>query len=169
MRLVDPLGMLDGELLADHAAHGKADDMRAALAEVVEQGDHVVGHVGERIGRRERRRVVTGREQRFHGWWRFDRSVRKANIAVVEHDRAKACIDDAVDQRIRPLHELASQAVHEQHARVGTGATVFEVDFAAASLEYRHGKVLSPLPAREQRSEILAKCPGATDVLSVWC
>ena len=118
--------------------------MRAALTEVVEQGDHVGGHVGERIGRCERRRVVAGRQQRFHGWRRFDWTVRKTNIAVVEHDGAKARIDDAVDQRIRPLHELASQTVHEQYARVGPGTAVLEVDFAAAGLEFRHGKVLAP-------------------------
>ena len=47
----DPLRVLDGDRLGDHPAHRRADDVGGVDAEVVEQADGVVGHVGEQVGR----------------------------------------------------------------------------------------------------------------------
>ena len=52
--------MLDGHPLRDHAAHGQPDDVRTALAEVVEEVHGVLRHVGERVVRCH---GVAGREQ----------------------------------------------------------------------------------------------------------
>jgi len=49
------LGMVDGELLRDHAAHRDADHVRTRDPERVEETDRVLRHRGDRPGRRRRR------------------------------------------------------------------------------------------------------------------
>ena len=39
-----------GHRLGDHAAHRRADHVRALDPELVEQADPVVGHVGQQVG-----------------------------------------------------------------------------------------------------------------------
>ena len=90
---------------------GQADDMGAALAQVVEQVHGVLRHVGQRVGRHDHARVGPGREQGLQGRRAGIRSVGEAGVAVVEHHRAQAGGHHAVDERIRPLDELAAQAV----------------------------------------------------------
>jgi len=55
----DALGMLEGQFLGDHAAHGGAADMSGPHAQLVHEPDHVVGHVGD--GEASVRRVALAR------------------------------------------------------------------------------------------------------------
>ena len=81
--------MLDGQDLRDHAAHGRADDMRARDPERVQKAKRVVRHVGQRIERFDRQAEhgapQLGGGRKRSGWHRRG----KADIAIIEAYDAK--------------------------------------------------------------------------------
>ena len=106
----DPVGMAARQHLRDHAAHRRADDVRALDAEVVEQALHVVGHVDERVGHR----AACGPSRGAHP--RVYRAVgpltvhlgRQPDVAVVEADDPIARARPAA-RRTRPATSAAAR------------------------------------------------------------
>ncbi len=128
---LDALGMLDGDDLRDHPAHRRPDDMGLGDAERVHQPDRVARHVVQGIGRPDRQ-VKEG--ARHHGRRRERagrrHAGRKADVAVVEADDAKAARGEPFAERFGPRHQLHAEAHDEQDDRrvAPSGLGVFDGD-----------------------------------------
>ncbi len=106
--------MLDRQRLADHAAHGSADNVCRVDAEVVEQSHRVVGHVGQQIGgfdeaprQQALHHLAIGRDRRVD-------VRREPHVAVVEADHLEAASDEPLDELQRPGHELSAESHHKE-------------------------------------------------------
>jgi hypothetical protein len=130
--------------------------VRTLDAEAVEQPDAVVGHVGERVGRRARvaaqeladRRRPVRRELR-----------RSPDVAVVVADHAEAGRGELLAEPRAPPEHLCGEAHDEQHGRVGRipERLVGELDVADPHDLLWHAAHRTRRDARADRS---AECRG---------
>ena len=103
----------DGDGLADHPAHGDADDVGPADVEVVEQRDGVVSHVVERVrGVGQSPRGDTERSP-AGGWARGRRSSSRDRRRGCRSGSPGSHVHEALDELQRPCDELAAEA-HDQ-------------------------------------------------------
>ena len=115
--------MADGNGLADHPAHGDADDVGPADVEVVEQRDGVVSHVVERVrGVGQSPRGDAEHHLPAGGDRRVDLR-RETDIAVVEADHPEAALHEALDELQRPCDELPAET-HDEQEGFGVGVAV---------------------------------------------
>ena len=159
---LDPLGIVGGDDLRDHAPHRGADDMRTIDFERVHEPDRVARHVGEAIARPHRQPQCGAGQHRG----RLDRPDRRhfrrqAGIAIVEANDAEAPARQALAEIVRPCGELHAEA-HDEHHRLAVARPnrfIFDVDgvgsnsrhFKSRRFRRRWGSVVRPrLPPSEQ-------------------
>src|SRR5690606_18717568 len=130
--------VLDRHRLHDHAAHGDAEDVRPLDAEVVEQADGVGRHVGQQVGDLRGLPRAGGGDDGHDVDGRVEAG-GLAHVTVVEPDDVEAAVRDRAAELVVPLDELAAEAVHQQHGRVGGVAEGVVGDVDAVGPRDRHG------------------------------
>ena len=128
---LDPLGIVGGDNLRDHAPHRGADDMRAIDVERAHEPDGVARHVGEAIAR-PYRQPQSGPSQQRRRLERPDRRHfrRQAGVAIVKANDAEAPARQALAENVRPCGELHAEA-HDEHHRLAVARPnrfIFDVD-----------------------------------------
>ena len=128
---LDPLGIVGGDDLRDHAPHRGADDMRAIDFERVHEPDRVARHVFEAIAR-PHRQPQSGAGQHRRRLERPDRRQfrRQAGVAIVEANDAEAPARQALAEIVWPCGELHAEAHDEHHRRAVARPDrfIFDVD-----------------------------------------
>jgi hypothetical protein len=130
-----------GDMLRDHPAHRRADDMRPPDAEMVEQRHAVRRHVGEAVGaahrQADRRLDEHPFEVRHAG---RGEARRQADIAIVVADGAKAVIVQRRDELVGPERKLSAEPHHQQDRRRPARPLVLisDVDAVDPCLRDRH-------------------------------
>ena len=120
--------MLDGERLGDHPAHRQAHHVRLFDAVGVEDGDRVIGHVGQQVGlaaRTDRRIVEVGRQP---------------DVAVVEPDDVEPAGDELLAPRLGVVDALAAESVDEEQRRIAGRAERLVVELAVTVACEGHGR-----------------------------
>ncbi len=113
----DPLRAVHRERLRDHAAHRDAHDVCGVVAEVVEDRDAVVGHVGE-VVRRGCGPADERPRQPGPGHPPGD-AAGTTRVAVVEADHVEPLLgQQRAEPRVPPRHR-AAEAHDQQHRGVG--------------------------------------------------
>jgi hypothetical protein len=135
--------VVDRERLRDHAAHRRADDVRARDAEAVHQRDRVGCHVAQRVGRLD---LAAGHRRHEH-----HRQVRHAvvpqprglaDVAVVEAHDVEAARGEILAEGFIPQDHLRAET-HDEHERriaLVPEGLVLELDSVGGDL--RHGVLL---------------------------
>ena len=128
---LDPLGIVGGDDLRDHAAHRGADDMRAIDFERVHEPDRVARHVFKAVAW-PHRQPQSGAGQHRRRLDRPDRRQfrRQAGVAIVEANDAKAPARQALAEIVWPCGELHAEAHDEHHRRAVARPDrfIFDVD-----------------------------------------
>jgi hypothetical protein len=101
--------------------------VRRTQAQAIHEADHIVGHVAQVIPRsRFAEELLQGRGRGNLG------EERPARVTVVQRDHAQAPLDQAGDERFRPIDQLQPQADDEDDRRRGfrTVAAIAEATLA---------------------------------------
>jgi len=105
----------------DHAAHRRPDQMRRMDAEYIHQADHVLGHVTQLVGRRDRDLQEPQLEQFERGQvLAAGQLAGLADVAIVEPDNAKPARRKQPAKIVVPMDHLGAQP-HDQQHRLGPG------------------------------------------------
>ncbi len=118
----DPVGPACRQHLRHHAAERCAHHVRLADLQRIEEADHVLRHVRERVGRLHRDAHDGARhgdgDRRVRS---FLHALRQTAIAIVQAHHVVAGLHQPVDERVGPEDEGHSQS-HHQHHGCGAGA-----------------------------------------------
>ena len=125
----NPLGVVQSQLLGNHAAHRSAADMSAFQAQRGEDAGRIVGHVAEAVGAAHR---PAGQPlQRGQGQIGRPQPVEilaQADVPVVEADDPKALVQHLLHQPPMPGCQLHAQAHDQQQRLTRRLAQVFDLD-----------------------------------------
>ena len=118
----EAVGELDGHHLHDHPAHRGAGNVGLLDTEVIEQGDAVGRHVGERVGHRWQRLAREGCRHDGRGIDCHTVELRgQSAVAVVVPDDEVALVREALAELLVPRRELSREAHHQQQGRIVLG------------------------------------------------
>ncbi len=149
---VQTFRMMNGERLADHAAHGSAADVRAVDIQRIEQADGVAGHVLQVVGRLHGLSGYTGSKQSCHVWRAVRiELLRKADIPIIEADDKVPGINQTLAERRPPAGHLRAEPHHQEQRPAVAVAKGVVLDLDAVGLNLRH----LFLPGLEQRDMIV--------------
>ena len=133
------------DVLRNHPAHARPDDVRSLDTERVEQADAIVGHVGQRIGHLGREADL--RQQRHldeAGGFHPVELLAQSDIAIVVTNHAETLRSQGLDQFVGPQRQLRPEAHDQQHRGRSRIALFLVMDLVPVGRRLGH----SPFPPR---------------------
>ncbi|KPX78779.1 hypothetical protein ALP66_05728 [Pseudomonas amygdali pv. photiniae] len=119
----DPRRGQIGQVLGNHAAHARAKNVKLANLQGVHQAQGIIGHIGQRIRRRDRQAQLVA--QHFKGQvglgWLLHPG-RQTDVAIVVANHPVALLTQRNHNLVRPMNQLPAKAHYQQQGRVGLTA-----------------------------------------------
>ena len=129
---------MDRDLLRDHAAHRRADDMGARDAERVHQPDRVGRHVLEQIRRGDPLALLAFGDRRAGVGWRLPVDLgRLADVAIVVAHDPQAAFGQRDAEVVFPQDHLRAEAGDQQQRRIAGRPKVWKQISSSPTLAIR--------------------------------